>query len=208
MKKFLVAIPMAALLLASCGSKDNSLENILEDKEDFDAAANSWANGNAEDGEQYFFGVQAEVIEVDVKFREIEMMDEMDADAKEIDALLDSTMLIIEESKKAMKQYDGKDWPKQKELNEITIEWFDGIEMLVKDYLRDLAPAMAKPDEDWTDEEIDLYTEYLDAYDEYLDIDERWVEFQHEYAAANGFSFGTETIDVDALVEQDMASEE
>ena len=204
MKKTLFVIPLFALLLASCGGKENHLEDLLQDKEDFDNATLTFAEGGAETGEQYFFGVQAEVISVDVKFREVEMLDDEDAPVEEINAMLDSVNLIIKNSRSAMKKYNGKDWPLQNELNEVTNKWFDGIKMLVDDYLRPLAPAFAKPDGDWTDDEIDLYTEYLDAYDEYLEIDEEWVNFQYDYASANGFTFGSETIDVDALVNEDM----
>lgn len=204
MKKTLFVIPLFALLLASCGGNENHLEDLLQDKEDFDNATLTFAEGGAETGEQYFFGVQAEVISVDVKFREVEMLDDDDAPVEEINAMLDSVNLIIKDSRKAMKKYNGKDWPLQNELNEVTNKWFDGIKMLVDDYLRPLAPAFAKPDGDWTDDEIDLYTEYLDAYDEYLEIDEEWVNFQYDYASANGFTFGSETIDVDALVEEDL----
>ena len=38
MKKFLLAIPMAAMFLASCGSNDTALEENLDDIESFDAA--------------------------------------------------------------------------------------------------------------------------------------------------------------------------
>lgn len=205
MKKILIAIPALALFFTACGDgKENNLENLLQDKEDFDKATVTFEEGGAENGEQYFFGVQAEVIEVDVKFREVEILDEENASVEKINAALDSVLVIIKDAKKSMKQYNGKDWPLQDELNDVTEEWFDGIKMLVDDYLRPLAPAFAKADEDWTDDEIDLYTEYLDAYDEYLEVDEEWVNFQYEYADANGFTFGAETIDVDALVEEDM----
>ena len=208
MKKFLIAIPMAALFLASCGSNDTALDEILEDKEDFDAAVNSFAEGNAKDGEEYFSGLLAEVIEVDVKYREVETLDEMDAPVEKINATLDSCLHIIKEAKVALNKYKNKDWPKRAEFHDLTLEWFAGIEGLVNDYLRPLAEPMSKPDEDWTDDEIELYEEMQDAYYDFLDVDERWVEFQHTYAAANGFQLGTETIDVDALVEQDMAAEE
>ena len=206
MKKILIALPVLALLAGSCGGSDaeNNLENLLQNKEDFDKATVTFEDGGAESGEQYFFGVQAEVIEVDVKFREVELLDEEDAPASEINAALDSVKMIIKDAKRSMKLYNGKNWPLQDELNDITTQWFDGIQMLVDDYLRPLAPVFSKPDSDWSDDEVDLYTEYLDAYDEYLEIDEEWVNFQYEYAEANGFTFGTETIDVDALVEEDL----
>lgn len=205
MKKFFLAIPMAALLLASCGSNDDSLEQVLDDLESFDNAANSFAEGNAKNGEEYFAGLLAAVIEVDVKYREMEELDNMDASEKEINAALDSCILIIKDSKKALDKYKGKDWPKRAEFHDLTIEWFDGVEGMVKKYARPLAKAMSKADEDWTDEEYALYEEWQEAYDEFLEVDARWVAFQHDYASANGFVLSDETIDVDALVEEDLS---
>lgn len=205
MKKFLVAIPMAALFLASCGSNDTALEDALESIEDFNDATNSFADGNAKTGEEYFQGLLASVIAADVKYREMEELDKMDASEKEITGALDSCIVIMNDARKALNKYKSKDWPKRAEFHDLTLEWFDGLEGLIKNYMRPLAKAMSKPDEDWTDEEYDLYAEYEEAYDDFLEIDERWVAFQHEYAAANGFVLGTNTIDVDALVEEDMA---
>jgi hypothetical protein len=205
MKKFFLAIPMAALLLASCGSNDDSLEQVLDDLESFDNATNSFAEGNAKNGEEYFSGLLAEVIEVDVKYREMEELDNMDASEKEINAALDSCLLSIKEARKAIDKYKDKDWPKRADFHELTIEWFAGIEGMVKKYARPLAKAMSKPDEEWTDDEYSLYEEWQEAYDKFLEVDARWVAFQHEYAAANGFTLSDETIDVDALVEEDLS---
>lgn len=205
MKRFLVAIPMAALFLASCGSNDTSLTDALEDIDDFDNAATSFADGNAKTGEEYFSGLLAEVINVDVKYREMEELDQMDASEKEINAALDSCLLIMKDARKALNKYKSKDWPKRAEFHDLTLEWFDGIEGMVKKYARPLAGAMSKADDEWTDEEYALYEEWQEAYNDFLEVDARWVAFQHTYAAANGFSLSSETIDVDALVEEDMA---
>ena len=205
MKKFFLAIPMAALLLASCGSNDDSLEQVLDDLESFDNATNSFAEGNAKNGEEYFAGLLAVVIEVDVKYREMEELDNMDASEKEINATLDSCLMVIKESKKSLDKYKDKNWPKRAEFHDLTLEWFDGIEGMVKKYARPLAKAMSKPDEDWTDDEYAIYEEWQEAYNDFLEVDARWVAFQNEYAAANGFSLSDETIDVDALVEEDLS---
>lgn len=204
MKRLLLFVPVVAMMMASCGSSDTSLDEVLEDINDIDNAANSFAEGNAKDGEEYFSGLLAEVIEVDVKYREMEELDMQDASEKEITAVLDSCLLSIKEAKKALNLYKDKDWPKRAEFHDLTLEWFAGIENMVKKYAKPLAAAMAKPDEDWTDDEYDLYDQWQEDYDEFLDLDNRWVEFQHEYAAANGFMLSSETIDVDALVEEDM----
>ncbi|MDX2360588.1 MAG: hypothetical protein QNK23_07265 [Crocinitomicaceae bacterium] len=211
MKKFLVAIPVAALFLASCGggSNDHALEEILDTMEEFDAATNSFADGNASDGEQYFFGVQAEVIEIDVKMAEIEELDIMDAPEEEINAMIDSAFASMASARKAMALYESKNWALKDELNELTHEWFDGVVDLLNDYLKDLAEPLSRPEDTWTDEEFELYEEFYYAREDfYAGIDTEWVEFQYEYGDAHGIVFGDESIDVDALVEQDMAANE
>jgi hypothetical protein len=63
---------------------------------------------------------------------------------------------------------------------------------------------MSTPDDKWTKKENALYDKYLDAYEVYSEIDGRWVDFQYEYADANGFELSDEGIDMDALIEEDM----
>lgn len=207
MKKLLLIIPMAALLLASCGGNDTSLNEILTDKSDFDNAANSFADGNAKDGEEYFAGLLAEVIKVDVKYHMISDLDEMNASEKKISAALDSVLFVMKDARKALNKYKSKNWPNRAEFHDLTLEWFDAVEELVEDYARPLVKAMAKADEDLTDDEIDLYVEWEDAYSEFLNIDQEWVDFQRTYASANGFQLSDETIDTDALKEEELANQ-
>lgn len=216
MKKFLMVVPVAALFLASCGNggsndvedlgyDEDALDQRLEDKEDFDNAANTFAHGGAKDGKEYFFGVLAEVIEVDVQIQKIRTLDEIDAPEADFNATLDSCLQFCANGRKSLELYKDRTWPKRKELHDLTLEWYDHIEGLVKDHLRALAEPMSRPDETWTEDELNAYGEYLDAREEYLEVDERWVNFQYEYVEANGFQLSDETIDVNALIEQDMA---
>ena len=198
---------MAALFLASCGSNDTALEEVLDDKDSFDAAVNSFADGNAKDAEEYFAGLLAEVIEVDVKFHETERLDEMNATPEEINAVLDSCIKLIHEAEVALELYKDKDWARRGDFHDLTIEWFGVVEEIVTDYLRPLAVAMSKPDEDLTDDDLDLYEELDYATEDYIEVDTRWVAFQHTFAAANGFQLGTNTVDVEALIEEELASE-
>ncbi|MBI3134984.1 MAG: hypothetical protein HYZ14_09965 [Bacteroidetes bacterium] len=207
MKKSFLMLPLGLAFLASCGNQpDNeALNQIMEDNTDFVEATVSFEEGGATNGEEYFFGVQAEVVEIDVKLREVENLDEMDATAEEFGIHYDTMLVMIEDCKTAMKQYEGKGWPKQDQLQALTIEWVDAVKGLVNDHLKALAAPMSIPDDQWKDKDLELYDEYLVAYEAYLEIDSRWVDFQYEFADANGFELSDETIDTDALIEEDMA---
>lgn len=207
MKKSFLMLPLGLAFLASCGNQpDNeALNQIMEDNTDFVEATVSFEEGGATNGEEYFFGVQAEVVEIDVKLREVENLDEMDATAEEFGIHYDTMLVMIEDCKIAMKQYEGKGWPKQDQLQALTIEWVDAVKGLVNDHLKALAAPMSIPDDQWKDKDLELYDEYLVAYEAYLEIDSRWVDFQYEFADANGFELSDETIDTDALIEEDMA---
>ena len=208
MKRVFYALPIAALLLASCAGSSEKEENVfdeaLNDLEDFNKAAKSFSEGGAETGREYFLGVQAEVIEVDVKLREVNKLDEKDASEEKIKSVLDTTLILIEDAKVAMDVYEEGQWPKQGELYELTMKWFDVVEMLVNDHLYALAEPMSRPDDTWTDEEIAKYDEYSEAYNKFYDIDNEWVDFQTVYADANGFTL-TGTIDEDAMVDEEVS---
>lgn len=208
MKKVLVFLTLSAIVLSSCESTDNSLNKELDNNASIHNAANSFAEGNAKDAQEYFSGLLAEVIAVDIKYREMEELDIMNASEEEINASIDSCLILVNMGRKALKKYEDKTWAKRKDFHNITLEWFDGIEKMVKQYAKPLAGAMSLPDEEWTDENYELYDEWQDAYDEFLDLDARWVDYQHEFAKANGFSLATETIDVDALVDEELGREE
>lgn len=215
MKKFLLALPILGLLIGACGPKsheeevNHALEYTLTDKEDFDNAAESFQNGNAKNEEEYFFGILAELIEVDIKFQKVRLLDEQDASEEEITATIDSCLHIIDRGQKALRKYKGKNWHRQKELQQYSKNWFSSIEGLMKNYLRKLAEPMSKPDEEWSDADIDLYNDYSMAYNDYIKVDSIWVAFQYEYAEANNFQLNTtETIDVDALLQEELDEEQ
>lgn len=198
----------SALILSSCGGGvDNSaLDERLTASEDVEAAVASFSEGGATNGEEYFSGVLAEVVEVDVKFREVESLDEIDAAEEDITAVLDEAIEKIKSSRKSLDLYKNESWSKRQEMHDLTIEWFAVVEALINDYLYDLAEPMSRPDDTWTDEELLFYDDYATAYDEFLDVDGRWVDFQYVYAAANGFVISG-TIDEDAMVEEEMADD-
>ncbi|MCB9225373.1 MAG: hypothetical protein R2780_00465 [Crocinitomicaceae bacterium] len=207
MKKLFFVLPIASVMLVSCGEStaNDALDGALTESGDIDAAVVSFADGGATDGEQYFSGVLAEVVEVDVKLREVKELDEMDATEEEIKTVLDDAIQMIKDARTAMDLYSDKSWPKRSELHDITLEWFAVVEALMNDYLYDLAEPMSRPDDTWTDEEIAFYEQYSEAYEGFYEVDERWVNFQHEYAAANGFELSG-TIDEESMVNEEVSN--
>ena len=98
MKKIYLAGLVALLGLASCGDSSNSdaLTSQLTDAEGIKDAALSFGEGGATNGNEYFNGLVAAVVAVDVKFGEIERLDEMDVSEDKIKAGIDSTLKKIE----------------------------------------------------------------------------------------------------------------
>ena len=205
MKKLFYVLPAAVLLMA-CGEGSSEDFEITENSgvEEINQVAASFAEGGAYDAESYFEGLVAEVVSIDVKFREVEALDEIDGTEEEITTVLDSAIHYIEKGRVALDQYSDKSWSKRAEFHELTLEWFASVEGLINDYLYELAEPMSRADETWTDEEIDFYTEYSEAYKGFYEIDNKWVDFQYEYAAANGFTLGG-TIDEEAMVEEEIS---
>lgn len=203
MKRIFLAGLTALLFLGSCGESTNSeaLTGSLTDTDDVQEAVKSFSEGGARNGEEYFSGILAAVVDVDVKLREVMRLDEMDSSEDKINDVLDSTLAKIEAGRKAISVYKSESWPKRAEFHDLTMEWFASVESLVNDYLVDLAEPMSRADETWSQEELDFYDEYLDAYEVYLDVDGRWVDFQYVYADANGFRIEG-TIDEDAMVDE------
>ncbi|MFT5819704.1 MAG: hypothetical protein ACI8ZM_000929 [Crocinitomix sp.] len=215
---YLAGVAATVLLLGSCVDRSSDLEDALNDidmseiltdnadTEDIHTAAAGFAEGLSTTGQGYFSGLLAEVIEVDVKFKEVERMDDMDAEVEQINETLDATLDKIDEGRAAIALYEDKTWPKRAEFHTLTEEWFDTVEELVNDYLYDLADQMSRADEDWTDEEWTYYNDYLEALDLYYEVDQRWVEFQYTYAEANDFEIGG-TIDEDAMVDDAISAD-
>ena len=212
MKKLLYVLPIASVLVfTSCAgdtSNSEALDGTMAEPEEIDAAVVSFADGGATDGEEYFSGVLAEVVKVDVKLKEVKELDEMDATEEEITNVLDEAIQMMKDSRASLDLYKDENWPKKEELNDLTLEWFDVVEMLMNDYLYDLAEPMSRADDTWSQEDIDLYNEYAEAYNKFFDVDERWVAFQEVYAEANGFELSGATIDEDSMVQEEVATSE
>ncbi len=206
MKKLIYVLPLAFTMMA-CGEGSSADDLSLDSNsgiEDIDNAVHSFADGEASTAQQYFSGLVAEVVKVDVKFREVEALDEIDASEDKFNAVLDSAIVLIADGRKALDLYADKTWPKRAEFHDLTLEWFAAIEGMINDYLYDLAGPMSRADETWTDEELDFYTEYTEAYEDYYEVDARWVDFQYEFAAANNFELGG-TIDEEAMVNEEVS---
>ncbi|NOQ72372.1 MAG: hypothetical protein GQ574_10250 [Crocinitomix sp.] len=215
---YLVGVAATVFLLGSCVDRSSDLADALGDidmseiltddagtDEIHDAAA-GFAEGLSSTGQGYFSGLLAEVIEVDVKFKEVERMDDMDAEAEKIEETLDATLEKIDEARTAIDLYEDKTWPKRAEFHTLSVEWFDAVEDLVNDYLFDLTDQMSRPEEDWSDDEWTAYEDYLVALDSYYEVDQRWVEFQYVYAEANDFEIGG-TIDEEAMVDEAISED-
>ena len=99
--------------------------------------------------------------------------------------------------------YKDKKWSKRAEFHVLTMEWFATIEKIVKTNLTPLVAAMAKPAEEMTRVESKKYDKYINALEKYYDVDGRWVAFQYQYAAANGFVIEG-IIDQDALLDKEL----
>lgn len=217
MKKVYLAGVAAMLVLASCnGSGDSDSEETvnsdalnerLTDATDIIEASKSFGMGGAKNGEEYFSGILSGVVEVDVKLREITKLDQIDASEEQINTVLDSTLAKIQRGRKAINLYTNETWPQRAEFHALTEEWYTAVEGLVHNYYRELAEPMSRPDDTWSQEELDFYDEYLVAYDSYLEIDSRWVDYQYTYAAANNFRIEG-TIDEESMVEQEMSGME
>lgn len=207
MKKVYLAGLAAMLVLGSCGGSETAgdINADLTSSEGLQEASLSFGEGGANSGLEYFNGLLSAVIAVDIKFNEIEKLDEMDASLEQINATIDSTFSKINQGRAAINLYKNESWPKRAEFHTLTEEWFNVIERITKDYLVDLAEPMSRPDETWSDSEFEFYDEYVIAYDDYLEVDQRWVDFQEVYAAANNFEIGG-TIDEEALMEEELSA--
>ncbi len=209
MKKVYLAGLAAMLVLGSCGGSETSgdINADLTSSEGLKDVSLSFGEGGATTAQEYFSGLVAVVVGVDVKFNEVDELDEMDASEEKINATIDSTLARIAAGRAAINLYKDKSWSKRAEFHVLTEEWFSVVERITKDYLAPLAEPMSRADETWTEEESTLYDEYAVAWDDYLEVDTRWVEFQETYATANGFEIG-EGIDQDAIMQEELSGVE
>lgn len=174
----------------------------MNSNEDFVSAVELFYDGEASSGKEYYAGVLAEVVLIDLKYRIMEELDNVDASEREILNSINNCLDQINHCRFAIKQYADKKWPEKDELNRLTHRWINSIESMMDDYAKPLAAPMAKPDEEWNDEEFELYERWNDSYDAFLIVDDEWVQFQYVYAIANGFILDDETIDIDGMVEE------
>ena len=181
----------------------NTNERRITNEKSINAAALSFSEGNAANGNEYFNGLVAIIVEIDVKFGEVERLDEMNASENKINACINILLKKIEEGRAAIELYKDKKWPKRAEFHVLTMAWFATIEKIVKTNLTPMVAAMAKPAEEMTDVESKKYDKYLIALEKYYDVDGRWVAFQYEYAAANGFVI-VGIIDQDTIIDEEL----
>lgn len=189
MEKFLMGILSICLLFNSCGGEEEQTEEVSEDHPEIDLP---FEEGGAKTPNAYFDGVVLQVKAVDNKLRHVFDLDEMNASTDSITSELDSMKTMIAEAKGVLKLYEDKDWPKRDEFQNLTLDWYNGMEHLVMDYLYTMAEPMSRPDKTWTTEEQDFYDEYAEAYYEFYEVDQAWVEFQAEFAEANNFKLKEE----------------
>lgn len=205
MKKIYLAGLVALLGLGSCGILSNSQESTEQstESENISEAALSFGSGSATNGNEYFNGLVAAVVAVDVKFGELDRLDEMDASEKKIYSCIVSTLKKIDEGRAAIELYRDKSWPLRAEFHILTLEWFSTIENIVKRNIIPLTPVMSKPSKKMNKAESRQYDAYLAALEVYYEVDGRWVAFQYDFAAANDFTIEG-TIDEDALINEEL----
>jgi hypothetical protein len=205
MKIVYLAGLVALLGLGSCGILSNSQASTAQstEAENIKEAALSFGEGSATNGNEYFNGLVAAIVAVDVKFGELDRLDEMDASEKKIYTCIVSTLKKIEEGRAAIRLYKDKPWPKRAEFHVLTLEWFSTVENIVIRNIIPLAPAMSKPSKKMSNIESRQYDAYLVALETYYEVDGRWVDFQYEFAAANDFEIEG-TIDEDALINEEL----
>jgi hypothetical protein len=205
MKIIYLAGLVALVGLGSCGilsTSQDSTEQSIE-AENIKEAVLSFAEGSATNGNEYFNGLVAVVVAIDVKFGELDRLDEMDASEKKIYTCIVSTLKKIDEGRAAIELYRNKSWPKRAEFHVLTLEWFSTVENIVKRNIIPLAPAMSKPSKKMSNAESRQYDAYLAALETYYEVDGRWVDFQYEFAAVNDFEIEG-TIDEDALINEEL----
>lgn len=206
MKKiFFLLVPGLLFSVSVFGQRNNdALDGSANDKEAYRNATMDFYHGKARTGEEYFFGILAAVVWIEVKWNGMEHLDSIDAKPEVFETHYDVMISMIEDCRMGMKQYEGRGWAKQKELQDLTVEWLNAMKVLVNDHLRPLAQAMSIKDKKWTDADHAAYDNYLEALEIYYEVDNRWVDFQYVYAKANRFELSDQTIDLTPLMEEDI----
>lgn len=198
MQRLLLFILPLFIGLHSYG-QSHPLDNNEETIKAYEAAARSFARGEANTALRYYKGILAEIIILDGYLQKFVILDERDAPFSEFDAAINTCLNNIKRVKKSLKLYKKETWGLRQEMEEKTLAWVNSVQGLIKDYLVKLAEPLSRADETWVDAEFELYEKYLAAYDKYLKVDEDWVAFQYEFAKANDFPLGGE-IDANEVI--------
>lgn len=166
-------------------SQTDEVEN--DEIDQYIKKAESFGEGNAINGEDYYEGLLASALIIDYHLRLFNELDEKDAKKKETVNNSKLCLKRIKNLRKALKIYENNNWPLRAEFDKLTLRWVEAIENLIKTYIIPLAEPFSRPDDTWTDEELTFYDKYLVDFDKYLEIDEEWVAFQYTFANANNF---------------------
>lgn len=180
-------------------AQDNPLDRSNRTEAEFEESAACFLAGDATNGEEYFVGVLAYLIIIESNLKMVQVLDERDAPLSEFKAVISKNKSLQKDARKALDIYEDKTWPKRDQMHEITMEWLNSVDGLFKNYIKKLAEPMSRPDDTWSEKELDFFdNEYIAAYDAYLQVDSRWVDFQYKFAEANGFVIKG-TVDMDGL---------
>lgn len=182
----------------------DTLPYIKSELQELKNDASTFAMGRAESGIVYFQGVLAGIVLADLDIRRFDALDEQNAPVADFVKNGESCLMHIAALRESMTFYTNAGWPLSAKFHELTIAWLDCVEGLVKNHYFKLGEAFSKADEDMTDEEWDLYEEFYLAQTIYFEVDQEWVDFQFEFAEANGFEIGF-LIDEDAMLETEAS---
>lgn len=183
MKKNVVFyLSLMLIFLFSCGSQEEST-----DENEVEVTVIPFEEGGSETAKDFFEGVLGQLNRVQEKLHLVLDLDLIDVSADSIDTELDSMKTSITIGKKTLKLYATATWKLKEEFESLTMEWYDAIELVARDYLQQLTEPMSRPDNTWTEEERAIYDAYAIAMDDFYKIDSKWISFQSEFATANGF---------------------
>lgn len=179
MKKLLL-LPIAALLLNSCGDTD-APKNELETQENIAADIES---GRVYGPVDYNDGLLAEATLLDVKIAMLEDLDARDVPTEEMQKAckeaLDEYNRVID----ALNNIDPYG-VKGDEFKQSVIDYVKTTGQIFNLY-HDYADLLAVPDVDWTEEDASQWDDqYNLIYEDYLATNDNCIAVQEEYASLN-----------------------
>ena len=178
----------------------NPLDVKLQHKSDYEAAAQSFSKGEAEDAQQYYLGILSEIVLIDGYLQQFVQLDKVDAPIAQFQQTIRSCESGIERTKKSLKLYKKNKWALREKMERRTLNWVNSVQSLIDRYIVDLDEPFSREDSTWVEADYSLYKKYVYAYEDYLDIDQQWVDFQYEFAKANNFSIKGEIDPADIVV--------